>query len=83
MYQFILSIYISTTLAAMIAFILNFQRVSRFARGKGLQPVINEDTIGSLLMCFIPILNITYGKLYWNGFLMSDEEMERYIDEDE
>ena len=83
MYKFLLSLYVATVIAAITAFILNYTRIGQYARVKGMQPVFNEDSLVCLLMCFIPIINITYGKLYWDGFLMSDEQIEEYMEDEE
>ena len=34
-------------------------------------------------MCFIPIINIRYGLLYWNGSQFTDEEMKKYLQGEE
>ena len=87
MIRFIFNIYLATTIAALIAFTLNFRRLDRYYRKQGLQAVFNEDSLHCLLMCFIPILNIFYGISYWNGAMWTDEQFEEYFqgekDEDE
>ena len=84
-FNFIIGIYISTVIVAVIAFTLNFRRLDRYYRKQGLQAVFNEDSLVCLLMCFIPILNIFYGISYWNGVMWTDEEFEEYFrgEEDE
>ena len=87
MIRFIFNVYLATTIASIIAFTLNFRRLDRYYRKQGLQAVFNEDSLHCLLMCFIPILNIFYGILYWNGAMWTDEDFEEYFqgekDEDE
>ena len=78
-FNIIIGIYISTAITATIAFTLNFRRLDRYYRKQGLQAVFNEDSLVCLLMCFIPILNILYGILYWNGAMWTDEDFEEYF----
>ena len=86
-FNLIINIYLSTVIVAIIAFTLNFRRLDKYYRKQGLQAVFNEDSLHCLLMCFIPILNIFYGILYWNGAMWTDEDFEEYFqgekDEDE
>ena len=81
--KFIIDLYLATTTASLIAFVLNFRRLDRYYRKQGLQAVFNEDNLVCLLMCFIPIRNIKYGLLYWNGSQFTDEEFEEYFKEEE
>lgn len=83
MIRFIINIYLATTIASLIAFVLNFRRLDRYYRKQGLQAVFNEDSLVCLLMCFIPIVNIKYGKLYWNGSRFTDEDFEEYLNEND
>ena len=83
MIQLIKSIYLATTIAAVIAFILNFRRLDRYYRKQGLQAVFNEDSLHCLLTCFIPILNIFYGISYWNGAMWTDEDFEEYFEKED
>ena len=41
--------------------------------------MFNEDGLVCLLMCFIPIINIMYGLLYFNAAMFSDEDFEEYF----
>ena len=86
-FNLIINIYLSTVIVAVIAFVLNFRRLDRYYRKQGLQAVFNEDSLVCLLMCFIPIVNLRFGLLYWNGSQFTDEEFEEYFqgekDEDE
>ena len=82
-FNLIIGIYISTAIAAVIAFVLNFRRLDRYYRKQGLQAVFNEDSLHCLLMCFIPILNIRFGLLYWNGSQFTDEEFEECFKEED
>ena len=82
-FNLIINVYISTVIAAVIAFVLNFRRLDRYYRKQGLQAVFNEDSLVCLLMCFIPILNIRFGLLYWNGSQFTDEEFEKYFKEED
>ena len=82
-FNIIIGIYISTVIAAVIAFILNFRRLDRYYRKRGLQAVFNEDSLHCLLMCFIPILNIFYGIAYWNGAMWTDEDFEEYFEKED
>ena len=70
-------------IAAIIAFVLNYRRLGKYYKTKGLVTVFNEDSLMCLLMCFIPIVNIRFGLLYFNGAMYSDEEMEEYLKEDD
>ena len=81
--KLIINIYISTVIAAVIAFILNFRRLDKYYRKRGLQAVFNEDSLVCLLMCFIPVVNIRFGLLYWNGSQFTDEEMKKYLQGEE
>ena len=82
-FNFIINVYISTVIVTVIAFVLNFRRLDRYYRKQGLQAVFNEDSLHCLLMCFIPILNILYGILYWNGAMWTDEDFEEYFKEED
>ena len=83
MIQLIKSIYLATTIAALIAFILNFRRLNKYYKTLGLTAVFNEDSLVCLLMCFIPIINIRYGLLYFNAAMFSDEEFKEYFKEND
>ena len=82
-FNLIINVYISTVIASVIAFTLNFSRLDRYYRKQGLQAVFNEDSLVCLLTCFIQILNIFYGILYWNGAMWTDEDFEEYFGKDE
>ena len=82
-FNLIINVYISTVIVAVIAFVLNFRRLDRYYRKQGLQAVFNEDSLACLLMCFIPILNIFYGILYWNGAMWTDEDFEEYFEKED
>ena len=82
-FNLIINIYIATVIVAVIAFVLNFRRLDRYYRKQGLQAVFNEDSLVCLLMCFIPIINIRYGLLYWNGSQFTDEELKKYLQGEE
>ena len=45
MIQLIKSIYLATTIAAVIAFILNFRRLNKYYKTLGLTAVFNEDSL--------------------------------------
>ena len=77
--------YLLTIITAVIAFVLNFRRLDKYYRKQGLRAVFNKDSLHCLLICFIPIFNIFYGILYWNGAMWTDEEFEEYFrgEEDE
>lgn len=77
----IIKLYISTVMVAIIAFVLNYRRLDRYYRKQGLRAVFNEDSLLCLILCFIPIINIRYGMLYWNGSRFTDEEMKEYLQE--
>ena len=77
------NIYLSTVIAAVIAFILNFRRLDKYYRKLGLRAVFNEDSLHCLLMCFIPILNIFYGISYWNGAMWTDKDFEEYFEKED
>lgn len=79
MIQLIKSIYLATTIAALIAFTLNYKRMNKYLYKIGLQAVFNEDSLVCLIYCFIPIINIRYGLLYFNAAMFSDEEFEEYF----
>ena len=78
-FNLIINVYISTVIVAVIAFVLNFRRLDRYYRKRGLQAVFNEDSLAYLLICFIPILNIFYGISYWNGAMWTDKDFEEYF----
>ena len=82
-FNLIVGTYTSTVIVAVIAFILNFRRLDKYYRKLGLRAVFNEDSLHCLLMCFIPILNIFYGILYWNGAMWTDEDFEEYFKEED
>ena len=82
-FNLIINVYISTVIAAIVAFILNFRRLDKYYRKQGLQAVFNEDSLHCLLMCFIPILNILYGMSYLNGAMWTDEEFEEYFQKED
>ena len=82
-FNLIINIYLSTVIVAVIAFVLNFRRLDRYYRKQGLQAVFNEDSLVCLFMCFIPILNILYGILYWNGAMWTDEEFKEYFEKED
>ena len=82
-FNLIINIYLSTVIVAVIAFTLNFRRLDRYYRKQGLQAVFNEDSLGCLLKCFIPILNIFYGTSYWNGAMWTDEDLEEYFEKED
>lgn len=77
------NIYLSTVIATVIAFILNFRRLDKYYRKQGLRAVFNKDSLHCLLICFIPIFNIFYGILYWNGAMWTDEEFEEYFEKED
>ena len=83
MIQLIKSIYLATTIAAVIAYILIFRRFNKHFKTSGLTAVFNEDGLVCLLMCFIPIINIRYGLLYFNAAMFSDEEIKEYFKEND
>ena len=77
------NIYLSTVIATVIAFILNFRRLDKYYRKQGLRAVFNKDSLHCLLICFIPIFNIFYGILYWNGAMWTDEDFEEYFEKED
>ena len=79
----IIKLYISTVMATIIAFVLNYRRLDRYYRKQGLRAVFNEDSLFCLILCFIPIINIIYGMLYWNSSRFTDEEMKEYLQEND
>ena len=83
MIQLIKSIYLATTIAAVIAYILIFRRLNKHFKTLGLTEVFNEDGLVCLLMCFIPIINIRYGLSYFNTAMFSDEEFKEYFKEND
>ena len=82
-FNLIINFYLSTVIAAVIAFVLNFRRLDRYYRKQGLQAVFNEDSLHCLLMCFIPILNIFYIISYCNGAMCTNEDFEEYFEKKE
>ena len=79
----IIKLYISTVMATIIAFVMNYRRLDRYYRKQGLKAVFNEDSLFCLILCFIPIINIIYGMLYWSGSRFTDEEMKEYLQEND
>lgn len=82
-FNLIIGIYKSTVIAAVIAFVLNFRRLDKYYRKQGLRAVFNKDSLHCLLICFIPIFNIFYGILYWNGAMWTDEDFEEYFEKED
>lgn len=82
-FNLIINFYLSTVIAAIIGFALNFRRLDRYYRKQGLRAVFNEGSLTCLLKCFRPILNIFYGKEYWNGAMWTDEEFEEYFEKED
>ena len=82
-FNLIVGTYTSTVIVAVIAFVLNFRRLDRYYRKQGLRAVFNEGSLTCLLKCFRPILNIFYGKEYWNGAMWTDEDFEEYFQGEE
>ena len=82
-FNLIVGTYISTVIVAIVAFILNFRRLDKYYRKQGLQAVFNEGSLHCLLICFIPIFNIFYGILYWNGAMWTDEDFEEYFEKED
>ena len=82
-FNLIINVYIATVIVAIIAFVLNFRRLDRYYRKQELRAVFNEASLHCLLMCFIPILNIFYGILYWNGAMWTDEQFEEYFEKED
>ena len=66
-FNLIINIYLSTVIVAVIAFVLNFRRLDRYYRKQGLQAVFNKDSLVCLLMCFIPIVNLSLD--YYTGMV--------------
>ena len=83
MIQLIKSIYLATTIAAVIAFILNFRRLAKYFRKQGFQAVFNKEGLVCLIYCFVPILNIFIGMSYWNGAMWTDEQFEEFFNEND
>ena len=83
MIQLIKSIYLATTIAAVIAFILNFRRLDKYFRKQGFHAVFNKEGLVCLIYCFVPILNIFYGMAYWNGAMWTDEQFEEFFNEND
>ena len=81
MIQLIKSIYLATTMTAIISYILNFRRLKKYYKKIDLIPVFDLDSLICLIICFIPILNILYGAVYFNISMFNDEEMEKYLNE--
>ena len=82
-FNLIINFYLSTVIAAVIAFVLNFRRLDKYYRKQGLRAAFNEGSLTCLLKCFRPILNIFYGILYWNGAMWTDEDFEEHFGKDE
>lgn len=80
--ELIIRIYISTIIIAVIAFILNYTRLDRYYRKQGMRAVFNIDSAICLSMCFIPIINIKFTMLYWNGAFFTDEEMKESLQDE-
>ena len=79
-FNLIINFYLSTVIAAVIAFVLNFRRLDKYYRKQGLRAVFNKDSLICLLKCFKPIFNISYGISYWNGAMWTDEDFEEYFE---
>ena len=79
----IIKLFISTVMATIVAFVLNYRRLDRYYRKQGLKAVFNEDSWFCLILCFNQIINIIYRMLYWNGSRFTDEEMKEYLQEND
>ena len=82
-FNLIVDLYLATVIVTVIAFVLNFRRLNKYYKKIGLRAIFNEDSLVCLLMCFIPVANIRYGLLYWNGSQFTDEELETYLQGEE
>lgn len=81
--QLILMFYTASVIAALIAFILNYRRLNKYLNTKGLRAVFNQDSLTCLILCFMPIINMIYGKSYFIGVFWTDKEFEEYFEGDE
>ena len=54
----IIKLYISTVMATIIAFVLNYKRLDGYYRKQGLKAVFNEDSLFWLMRSCIPVINI-------------------------
>ena len=61
----IIKLYISTVMATIIAFVLNYRRLDRYYRKQGLRAVFNKDSLFCLILCFIS----NYKYYIWNVIL--------------
>ena len=82
-FNLIINFYLSTVIAAIIGFALNFRRLDKYYRKQGLRAVFNKDSLICLLKCFKPIFNISYGISYWNGAMWTDEDFEKYFEKED
>ena len=82
MIRFIINIYLATTIASLIAFVLNFRRLDKYYRKQGLQAVFNKDSLVCLLMCFIPIVHYLQLILNMENYIEMDEDFEEYFKEE-
>ena len=74
------AIYISTVAVALISFVLYFLRINEYLLSKGLICIINKDTIISLIICTIPLINLYFGhEYYYLAIVATDEEFEEYL----
>lgn len=61
----VIKLYISTVMATIIAFVLNYRRLDRYYRKQGLRAVFNEDSF----ILFNFVFHSDYKYYIWNVIL--------------
>ena len=76
--QLLINLYLATTITSLTAFVANYIRLSRFLKKHGMQSSFSIESFTYLMICFVPIKNISYGLAYLNGALWTEEEYEKF-----
>ena len=78
MIRLLVNVYLATTIAALITFTMNYIKLNRFFRKRGVKTYFTLATFVLLVECFMPIRNIKFGIAYLNGALWTEEEYEEF-----
>ena len=78
MIRLLVNVYLATTIASLTTFTINYIKLNRFFKKRGVQTYFTYATFVLLVECFIPIRNIKYGIAYLNGALLTEQEYEDF-----
>lgn len=78
MINLLINLYLATTITALVAFATNYIRIRRFLKKHEVQSSFSIESFIYLLICFVPIKNISYGIAYLNGALWTEEQYEEF-----